>query len=50
MATRERLYHNINKLKGFRKINHPCMDSDWDNLDREEQKNRMLIWKIKKNN
>ena len=36
MATRERLYHNINKSKGFRKINHPCMDSDWDNLDREE--------------
>jgi len=48
MATRERLLHNINKSKELRKIDHPCMDSDWDIIDREEQKNRMLLWKIKK--
>lgn len=50
MATKQRLLHNIKKTREFRKMYHPCMDSDWDNLDREEQKNRMLIWKIKKNN
>ena len=50
MATKHRLLHNINKARELRKIDHPCMESDWETITREEQKHRMLLWKIRKNN
>jgi hypothetical protein len=46
MATKQRLLHNINKARELRKIDHPSVASDWDNISREDQKHRMLLWKI----
>ena len=30
----------------LRKINHPAMAKDWDDIDREERQRRLRNWKI----
>ncbi len=46
MSSKETLNHNIKRKRQLRKINHPAMAKDWDDIDREERQRRLRNWKI----